>query len=100
MQKRLPEALIDIDQSILLDAENGWAYRNKGIYRFLSGDYENAIRLLKQSLSMDSFIDKTHFYLGMAYFKNNQKKEACEQFDLSEKAGDKMVPAEFFKQCR
>ncbi len=100
MQNKLPEALLDIDESILLDPDNGWAYRNKGIYRLLSGDYENAIRLLKQGLAIDSFIDKIHFYLGMAYLKNKQKSEACEQFNLSEKAGDKMLTVDLLKSCR
>lgn len=100
MQNRLPEALLDINQSILLDPENGWAYRNKGIYRLLSGDYDNALSLLKQALSMDSFIDKIHFYLGMTYLKNGQKKESCDQFKLSEVAGEKMLTVDLLKSCR
>ncbi len=100
MQNRLPEALRDIDQSILLDGGNGWAYRNKGIYHLLSGSYEDAIRLLKQGLSMDSFIEKIHFYLGMAYLKNNQKKEACEQFRMSEQVGDRMATVDIMKTCK
>lgn len=100
MQNHLPEALRDIDQSILGDSDNGWAYRNKGIYRLRSGDFKDAIRLLNQALSIDSFIDKIHYYLGMAYLSNNQKKEACEQFKLSEQAGDKMITADLMKLCR
>ena len=100
MQNRLPEALSDIDRSIQLDPNNGWSYRNKGIYHLLSGNYEDAIRLLKQGLSMDSFIEKIHFYLGMAYWKNNQKREACEQFRMSERMGDRMATVDIMKACK
>ena len=65
-----------------------------------SGEYRDAIRLLNQALSIDSFIDKIHYYLGMAYLKNNQEKEACEQFKLSEQAGDNMSTADLMKLCR
>ena len=100
MQNRLVEALADIDQSILLDPNNGWAYRNKGIYRLLSRDYEDAIRLLKQGLSMDPFIEKIHFYLGMAYLKSGKKGDACEQFRMSERVGDRMATTDLMKSCR
>ena len=100
MKNRLSDALHDIDQSILLDPDNGWAYRNKGIYYLLSGDYPNAVRLLKQALAMDGFIDKIHFYLGTAYLKDNLLKEACEQFRMSDRVGDKMVTTELLKACR
>ena len=100
MKNKLPEALRDIDESILEDAENGWAYRNKGIYYMLTGDNERAVKLLQQALAMDSFIDRIHFYLGMAYLRTSQKKEACEQLRMSERVGDKMAPAEVLKSCR
>ena len=100
MKNRNAEAMQDIDQSILLDAENGWAYRNKGIYYMSTGDAENSIRMLKQALSMDNFIDGIHFYLGSAYLKNNQRKEACDQFRQSEKASEMMVTDDLRKLCQ
>ncbi len=100
MQNHLEDALVDIDRSIVLDPNNGWAYRNKGIYRLLKGDYSEAVRLLQQALDMDSFIDKIHFYLGMAYYKNGQAKEACDHFRKSERVGDRMATPELMRSCR
>jgi tetratricopeptide (TPR) repeat protein len=100
MQSKLPEGLTEIDRSILMDPDNGWAYRNKGIYYLLNGDYGRAVKLLRQAAEMDNFIERVHFYLGMAYLKNGQQREACEQFELSEKAGDKMVTSALLKPCQ
>lgn len=100
IQGDLEKAEADINNSLSADPDNGWAYRNKGIFYYMKQDYENAERLLKQANDMDSFIDKIHFYLGMAYLKNGKQALACEQFDQSEKAGDEMVSASLLKMCR
>ncbi|MEQ8425466.1 MAG: tetratricopeptide repeat protein, partial [Cyclobacteriaceae bacterium] len=100
IQRKLDEAAKYIDASLSADPENGWAYRNKGIYYLLKEDYSNAERLLSQAVEMDSFIDKIHFYLGMAYLKNGKKAQACEQFDLSEEAGDAMLTTDLLKLCK
>jgi hypothetical protein len=63
-------------------------------------DYSNAERLLTQANEMESFIDKIHFYLGMAYFKNGKQALACEQFLLSEEAGDGMLTTDLIKMCQ
>jgi tetratricopeptide (TPR) repeat protein len=100
IQNRLEEAEEDINTSLSTDPENGWAYRNKGIYYLMKGDYPNAERLLTQAKEMESFIDKIHFYLGMAYYKNNKQVMACEQFRLSEEAGDGMLTVDLIKMCQ
>jgi tetratricopeptide (TPR) repeat protein len=99
-QNELARAEADINESISQDPYNGWAYRNKGIFYFLSGDFASAERLLKQAEEMDPFIDRIHYYLGRAYLRNNQLDKACEQFAMSEEAGDRMLTAEELKRCR
>lgn len=96
----LSNAERDINESITIDPYNGWAYRNKGIFYLMKEDYGNAERLLKQALQMDEFIDKIHFYYGMALFKSGKKAEACQQFDLSEELGDNMLTTDLIKACR
>jgi Flp pilus assembly protein TadD len=66
MMGKLPEALVDIDKSIVGDPRNAWAYRNKGIYYYLSGDAANAIRLLGRALEMDSTVREAKRYLELA----------------------------------
>ena len=46
-------AIKDINQSIILDPDNPWSYRNKGYFDYKIGDFNRAIRFLKQSLEMD-----------------------------------------------
>ena len=70
------------------------------MYHLLSGDYPSAVRLLKQALAMDPFIERIHFYLGMAYLRDKQQAEACKQFILSDRASDAMVTEVLMKPCR
>ena len=66
----------------------------------LNGDYGRAVKLLRQAADMDAFVERVHFYLGMAYLKSGQQEEACAQFELSERAGDAMVTEELMRACR
>ncbi|MNC98381.1 hypothetical protein D3C83_163210 [compost metagenome] len=65
----------------------------------MKGDLAQAQRLLERAESTDSNIDLVHFYLGMTYFKQGKKIEACQQFRMSEAAGDDKVTPEFTSQC-
>ncbi len=71
-----------------------------GIYYLLKSDFESAERLLIQALDMDPFIDKIHFYLGMAYLKNGKQSQACDQFNMSEELDDKMLTTDLIKRCK
>lgn len=66
MMGRLPEALDDVNKSIVEDPRNAWAYRNKGIYYYLSGDHANAARLLERALELDSTVREAKRYLELA----------------------------------
>lgn len=66
MENNTDLALVDINQSIFLDPSNAWAYRNKGIYYLKLNDYSNALRLFKQSRSMDDFVEDIDAYIEAA----------------------------------
>jgi len=90
----------DINQSLTLDPYNGWAYRNKGILSYRKEDLVQAQRLLEHAASIDPDIDLLHYYLGMTYFKQGRKMEACQQLRLSEKAGENRIDTELKAACR
>jgi tetratricopeptide (TPR) repeat protein len=48
------KALPYIDESIVLDPYNAYAYRNKGIYYLKKNDAGNAIRMFEKAISLDS----------------------------------------------
>ncbi|MBI3483176.1 MAG: tetratricopeptide repeat protein [Bacteroidetes bacterium] len=100
LQDALISAEADINFSIAKDPNNAWAYRNKGIFYLKKNDFGSAERLLKQALEMDPFVDKIHFYLGMAYLKNGKKELACSSFKKSEKLNDKMITPDLLKSCK
>ena len=77
---QMQKAKEDIDLSITLDPYNGWAYRNKGIYYLRSGQYDDALRLLKRAETSDSFIEKVDFFLGEVYGRQGNMQLACEYY--------------------
>ncbi|MEM9338557.1 MAG: tetratricopeptide repeat protein, partial [Bacteroidota bacterium] len=73
-------AIQDIDRSILLNPNNGWAYRNKGIFYMKRADYKQAIRLFKRAIDEPDFIDEVFYYLGLAYEQSGDRTQACESW--------------------
>ncbi|HCW08981.1 MAG TPA: hypothetical protein DGG95_16620, partial [Cytophagales bacterium] len=63
-------------------------------------DFASAERLLKQSVDMDSFVDKVYFYLATAYLMNNKKELACAAFKKSKERNDGLVNAELERACK
>ena len=89
----------DINKSIVLNPDNAWSYRNKGIFYQMTGDHENAIRLLNQALEMDGALERVHFYLGKSLWESGQKDQACFHFQLAKDAGDTEATALYQKGC-
>ncbi len=88
----------DIDQSILRDTDNLWAYRNKGIWHYKQQDYEAAIRLLSRALDKKEYVENVHSYLGLTYLALDQKAEACKMFKKAESFGEDMSKP-YLKNC-
>jgi len=100
LQNDLAHAEADINESISRDPDNAWAYRNKGIFYLARKDFSQAERILTQAWKMDSFVDRIHYYLGLAYLYNDKKDLACASFRKSEELNDRMVTADLIKQCK
>ncbi|MEM9896626.1 MAG: tetratricopeptide repeat protein [Bacteroidota bacterium] len=84
----LDRALVDINRSIVLNPENGWAYRNKGIYQLRKGEYSLAIDLFDRALETGEFIDEIYHFLGTTYYKSGQPKKACESWQIGKERGE------------
>ena len=72
------EALPYIDDAIVADPYNSYAYRNKGIYLLRKNDLANAIRMLEKARSLDESTEQIHTLLAEAYLKNNQEDKMRE----------------------
>ncbi|MDH5396809.1 MAG: hypothetical protein OEX02_01595, partial [Cyclobacteriaceae bacterium] len=62
---------------------------NKGYYYYLTGEYNDAARLLEQSAQMDPFTEKVFLFLGNTYYKMDRTKDACTAWEKSISQGDK-----------
>jgi tetratricopeptide (TPR) repeat protein len=94
------KALADINESIVINPENPWAYRNKGLYYFMQDDYENAERLFLHTIRMDGSIKLSHLYLGKIYVQQGKISTACEHFKRAIELGDDGVTEAYNENCR
>lgn len=76
----LEAGIKDINQSILIDPENMWAYRNKGIYFLLSGVPSSAVPYLKKASGAGQGVEDAFYYLGVAYEQSGDLKKACDSW--------------------
>jgi tetratricopeptide (TPR) repeat protein len=87
LKKEYDNALSFIDNSIGIDPSNGWAYRNKGIYYYETGNIPEAIRLLRQAEAIDPLIDELYSWLGEAYLRAGEKTVGCDYLAKALAAG-------------
>ncbi|HYC86695.1 MAG TPA: tetratricopeptide repeat protein [Chryseosolibacter sp.] len=77
MMNDYSKALSDINESILQDPYNGWAYRNKGIYYLKQSKAEDALKMFRQAVGLDPHIENIYYYLGEASWTMGMRVEAC-----------------------
>ena len=70
-------AISDINQSLVRDPENMWAFRNKGIYFFKAGDMAQAERYLLQSAEAKNPVPQSFAYLAKVYHALGREAEAA-----------------------
>ena len=66
-----------------MDPDNAWVYRNKGILHLKLNQYEEALRLLKQSSMMDAYVENVFYFLGEANRMTGEIQEACTAYKKS-----------------
>lgn len=71
------EALPLINQSIVLDPLNAWAYRNKGYYYLKTGHPDEAIRLLNRAVEDDPAVENGYAWLAEAYAEKGEHEMSC-----------------------
>jgi len=79
----LEQAERDINQSIIIDPDNPWAYRNKGIFYMEKGLLSDAKRLFYQTKTMDPSVKLLEFYLGQTHLLAQNIDSACWYWKIS-----------------
>lgn len=90
----------DINESILMNPSNLWAYRNKGIIAYRNQDFEKAERLFKRALDKRKYVDLVYSYLGLTYLSQGNKQEACRFLKMANEKGETIAETEFLQQCQ
>lgn len=93
LQNDLAGALKYIDKSILMDAENAWAYRNKGIVLLRQERYQEALRLLLRAEQSDPLTEGLKPALAEVYYKLGASEKACAYVNAAKAQGEKVTIA-------
>jgi len=96
----MDQALININESLIIHPENPWVYRNKGIYYLKIDELIDAERLLLQSIDMDEKLYLSNWYLGEVYIKMNEPEKACLNFQKSMDLGETEGERAYRQYCR
>lgn len=67
----------DVDRAIVSDPLNAWAYRNKGIYYYMSDKIEDAVRNFEQAAKLEDDMPFLDYYWGASLIKLDRMDEAC-----------------------
>jgi tetratricopeptide (TPR) repeat protein len=95
-----PDAVKDINKSIVMDPQNGWAYRNKALWYMKQAKYDQAITLLERAEKVDDFIDRLYYLQGVCYSNLNQTEKACAAWQKSLKTGELDSEEMIEKYCK
>ncbi|WP_294960186.1 O-antigen ligase family protein [uncultured Flavobacterium sp.] len=91
MQSDLNKALSSYEQILKIDSQNVYALQNIGFNYLKQGKTKNAISSLLKASQHPGLTDgKTEFFLGICYFKENDKANGLKYLNLSK---DKGYPA-------
>ena len=66
-----------INESIVIDPSNAWAFRNKAILRLKQQQPEEALPLLKRAAELDDWVEDINYYTGEAYRQLKDQATAC-----------------------
>lgn len=90
-QNKYDSAIQYINASIASDPYNGWAYRNKGIFFYLTGRFAEALDMFANARRLDPTVDELYYWTGVALMKSGDTVEGCRLIKLAETRND--VPA-------
>lgn len=77
---KLQQATEIINESIVIDPLNAWAFRNKAIIMLEQERPDEAIELLKRAEKLDDWVEDINYYFGQAWFMKGDREEACKYY--------------------
>jgi tetratricopeptide (TPR) repeat protein len=77
---KLEEAAENINESIVMDPLNAWAFRNKAILRLQQQQPQEALKLLDRAGKLNDWVEDLNYYTGQAYWQLKENSKACESF--------------------
>lgn len=73
-------AISNLDSCLDLDFTYMYAYREKAVAYYNQGKYEDALKVLKRSVTIQNNFDEGYYWMGKCYEKLNRKNDAIESY--------------------
>lgn len=73
-------AISNLDSCLDLDYTYMYAYREKAIAYYNQAKYEDALKVLKRSVTIQNNFDEGYYWMGKCYEKLNRKDDAIESY--------------------
>lgn len=96
----LEQAEALINESILMNPMNAWAFRNKAIIMLEKKRGDEALRLLRQAQKIDDWVEDVYFYTGQAYQQLGKNDAACDQFQKGAGLNERKSKDALLKECQ
>jgi len=98
--KQFQRALDDMAKAIELNPKELTYYSELAVINIRVGRNEEAIKVLKDALAIDSKYAEAYRLIGVAQLQLKQNKEACANFAKAKELGDPNVDALIEKHCK
>ena len=82
-RKNYAEAAAQYEQILNLDPTIHPLRANLGLMRYLSGEYDRAVREFRQALAGDASLQTAHLFLGLALLELNQPEESLSHLETA-----------------
>lgn len=97
--KKYSEALQDLNKSIELDPSNWVAFDSRQETKFALDDLKGCIEDCTRAISLNPNISNSYFFRGRAYYKQNNKIKACEDWSNAGELGKSEAYEYITKYC-
>lgn len=96
---KLEEASENINEAIVMDPLNAWAFRNKAILRLHQQQPQEALKLLERAGRLNDWVEDLNYYTGKAYLQMKENSKACEFFQKGATLKEKRSQAALEQNC-
>jgi tetratricopeptide (TPR) repeat protein len=92
-------ALKLINESIVINPDNGWAYRNKALVYLEQKDYNRALQLFYEASTRGGSVESLFSFWADAFYRSGDLKSACKKLDEARERNEDFAFLAWLSEC-